>query len=250
MTPETIAHAARQLAEARIKRLPLAELDAHVAPQSAADIHAIQDATVSLLGEHVAGWKVTTSPAGEVVRGAILGSRVFASPASIDGALVPMRAVELEIAFRFERALPPRALDYTYDEVADAVSAFVAFEIVDSRFTSYADAPWLHRAADCVSNGAFVAGDARADWRKFDLATLEARLSVGNEVLVERIGGHASGDPLLPAIALVNAFRRDAGVPAGRFVTTGTYTGLQRIDSGASVTGSFTGFGTVSLTFL
>ncbi|MFL6642475.1 MAG: hydratase, partial [Paraburkholderia graminis] len=105
MKPETIAHAARQLAEARVTRLPLAELDAHAAPQSAADVHAIQDATVSLLGEQVAGWKVTTSPAGEFVRGAILGSRVFASPASIDGALVPMRAVELEIAFRFERAL-------------------------------------------------------------------------------------------------------------------------------------------------
>lgn len=250
MTPEAIAHAARQLVDARVRRLPLAELDAQAAPRNAVDVHAIQDATAALLGERVAGWKVTASPAGEFVRGAILGSRVFTSPASIEGALVPMRAVELEIAFRFERALPPRALDYTYDEVADAVSAFVAFEIVDSRFTSYADAPWLHRAADCVSNGAFVAGDAPANWRDFNLATLEARLLVGDDMLVEHIGGHASGDPLLPAIALANAFRRDAGIPAGRFVTTGTYTGLHRVGRGQRVTGSFTGFGAVSLTFL
>jgi len=101
-----------------------------------------------------------------------------------------------------------------------------------------------------VSNGAFVAGEVREDWREFDLATLEASLCVGEDVLVKRIGGHASGDPLLPAIALVNAFRHDGGVPAGRFVTTGTYTGIQRIDSGARITGSFAGFGAVSLTFV
>lgn len=252
MNQDAIEQAAQQLVDARVSGVVLAELDARWAPCKAAEAHAIQDATVDLLRDRVAGWKVATSPAGELVRGVVLASRVFDSHARISAALVPMRAVEVEIAFRFKRDLPPRDEPYEYDEVADAVTPFAAIEIVDSRFASYADAPWMHRAADCMSNGAFIAGEARPDWRStgIDLSTLEATLTVGDDVLVRRVGGHPARDPLLPAVALVNAFRAQAGVLEGQFVTTGTFTGMNRIDTDASVVGRFKDFAEVSFAFV
>jgi 2-keto-4-pentenoate hydratase len=51
-------------------------------------------------------------------------------------------------------------------------------------------------------------------------------------------------------VALVNNFRATHGVKAGQIVTTGTYTGLNRVKTGESVVGSFTGFGSAQLDFV
>jgi 2-keto-4-pentenoate hydratase len=250
MSPDAIAKVARQLVDARRSGALIAELDDTWRPSTVADAHAVQDATVALLGERVAGWKVATSSDGEFVRGVLFASRVFGSPARIPAELVPMRAVEVEVAFRFERDLPVREDAYSYEEIAAAVMPFAAIEVVDSRFRSYADTPLLHRMADCLSNGAFVVGSGQVHWRAFDLTALEATLSVGGEVIVSRTGGHPTVDPMLPVVALVNSFRMKEGVRAGQWVTTGTYTGLNRVKSGASVVGSFAGFGAATLEFV
>ncbi|TCK35206.1 2-keto-4-pentenoate hydratase [Paraburkholderia sp. BL8N3] len=250
MSPDTIQRAARRLIGARTGGDLIEELDADLRPVTVAEAHAIQDATVALLGESVSGWKVTTSPEGEFVRGVVLASRVFDSPACVPAALVPMLAVEVEIAFRFDHDLPARARPYDAAEIAGAVTPFAAIEVVDSRFRRYADTPVLHRMADCVSNGAFVAGSGPRDWRGLDLSALEVSLAVEGEVIVRRVGGHPTVDPMLPVVALVNNFRAIDGVRAGQFVTTGTFTGLTRVRAGESVAGSFAGFGSVQLTFV
>ena len=56
----------------------------------------------------------------------------------------------------------------------------------------------LDRTADCMSNGAYVLGTYRADWCGFDLAGLEAVLKINGTVVAQKIGGHATKDPLLP----------------------------------------------------
>ena len=193
-------------------------------PHSIADAHAIQDASVAALGETVPGWKVGFAEDGSVMRGALLGSRLLASPARLRAADVPMLGLEAEIAFRFERDLPARERPYEAGEVADAVTALVGIEVVDTRFKSYDAAPLLDRLADCVSNGGYVTGTARPDWRDFDLSTLKAILSINGRVVVEQVGGHVTRDPILPAIALVNVLRTGQGVAKGLIVTTGTYT--------------------------
>ena len=210
---------------------------------------AIQDATIEALGEPVRGWKVGAVIDDRVVHGALLGSRVLASPARIEASLVPLQGVEAEVAFRFDRALPPRAAAYSYAEVASCVTAVVAIEIVDSRFRSYRDAPMLDRIGDCVSNGAFITGTAQPRWREFDLAQLAVTLAVDGVPLVQRVGGHPSGDPLLPAITLVNDLRQRDGVAAGLIMTTGTYTGLNFVQPGQTVTVTFDGFGAAEVLF-
>ena len=228
----------------RLDALPIA-----CQPATVEEAHAIQDRMIAALGEPVAGWKLAFGPDGSLIRGPLLASRVFLSPAQIDPGLVPLLGAEAEIAFRFDRPLPPRVSDYDYEEVADAVTAFAAIEIVDSRFISYQEAPFLHRLADFMSNGAFIKGLAQPNWRDLNLSELHVNLCINGTSIVDHHGGHSSRDPLLPAVAFVNNFRKRSGVLAGQVVTTGTYTGLNFAKPGQSIEVSFIGFDSVKVFF-
>ena len=249
MDEEAVRKAAGLLAKAQRTGVLLERLPEGCHPATIAEAHAIQDAVVALLGQPVAGWKVALAGDGSVMRGVMLQSRVWESPARVPASLVPLLGVEAEIAFRFERDLPPRPAPYAREEIEAAVTAMAAIEIVASRFASYRDTPLLDRAADFVSNGGFVCGTLQPRWREHELATLEVTLAIGGETVVSRRGGHPAGDPLLPAIALVDELRQGAGVKSGQIMTTGTYTGLNFAKPGQSVTASFSGFGGAEVHF-
>jgi 2-keto-4-pentenoate hydratase len=249
MEPAAVLQAAKALHLARQTGIRLDRLPESARPHSAADAWAIQLATVKELGEAIAGWKVGLSPDHGVFVGILVGSRIFGNGASIAAAEMPMLGVEAEIAFRFDRALPPREHEYVREEIEDAVTAFPAIEIVDTRFRDYATTPVLERTADFMSNGGFVAGTPRDDWRTFDLARLEVSLTVDGVELVHRVGGNPAGDPLGPAIALVNVLRASTGIPQGTIATTGSYTGLERVKPGSRVEATFAGFGAATCGF-
>lgn len=227
----------------------LARLPEPCHPATVAEAHAIQEAAAAQLGEAIGGWKVALTPDGEVARGALVQSRVVPSGASLPASQVPLLGVECEVAFRFERALPARTAPYGYEEVAAAVTAFLAIEVVDSRFHTYPATPLLDRIADFMSNGAFVRGADIAAWRSVDLVRLDVELVVDGESVVRQVGGHNAKDPLLPALALVNALRTEGGVAAGKVVTTGTYTGLHHVKPGQAVQAIFHGVGSVAIRF-
>jgi 2-keto-4-pentenoate hydratase len=245
-----IAEAARLLIEARrsgvlAERFPLASR-----PINADEADAIQQAVTVGLGERIAGWKVALSDQFGVLRGAILSSRLLSDGASIAASLMPALAVEAEIAFRCNCDLPPRDEVYGRAEIEEKVIALVGVEVVDSRFRNSATIPVIERAADFMSNGGFVVGAPRLDWRRFDLSTLPASVFVNGEPVVDRrIGGHATEDPILPLVALANTLRKTVGLFEGQVVTTGTYTGVTRCMVGDQVRAVFEGFGAVSLRF-
>lgn len=248
MERQAIEAAAAYLAKARREGARVDRLPVACRPATVAEAHAIQDATLLALGDGTGAWKVSPPLDGVLLRGAIPASRLYASPVQVPAADVSMLGVEAEIAFRLDRDLPPRAEPYGYDEVAGAVTALVAIEIVHSRFSDYQGTPPIERAADCVSNGGLVHGTPRANWRSFDLRTVVASLDIDGKTIVRQSGGHVAGDPLLPAIAQANA--GSAPLRAGMIVTTGTYTGLQFAKPGQTVTAAFDGFGSVSVTFV
>lgn len=250
MKRDAILEAAALLLRARRNGALVERLPPSCRPANVAEAHAIQDAVFAELADGAAGWKVGAPIEGALVRGILLRSRTFTSPARIPAATVPMLGVEAEIAFRFDCCMPARERDYGYDEVAEAVTAMPAIEVVDSRFRSYRDTPLLDRIADFVSNGAFVAGAPQARWREHDLAKISVRLVIDGELIASGIGGHPTGDPLLPAILLVNELRRGSGVSQGAVVTTGTYTGLNYAKPGQTVTAAFAGFGSAEVRFL
>jgi 2-keto-4-pentenoate hydratase len=249
MEQRAIEEAAALLIGARRSGQRLDGLPPSCRPATLDDAQAIQEATVVRLGEAIAGWKVSAAPQRRVARGALLGSRMYASGARVPAALMPLLGIEAEIAFRLDRDLPARDREYDYAEVAAAVTALPAIEIVDSRFRGYPDAPLLDRIADFMSNGAFIHGAAQPRWRDFDLETIGVELAIDGRTVVRGTGGHAAKDPLLPAVALANDLRWRAGVRAGQIMTTGTYTGLNFARPGQVVTVAFDGFGSVEVRF-
>lgn len=250
MDAQAMERAARLLAQAWRSKQPLERLPEDCRPRDGAEALAIQAAVLAELGESVAGWKAAIVPERGLMIGLVPRSRVFASGADIPSDLFSMLGIEAEIAFRFDRGLPPRAAPYERGEIEDAVTAFPAIELVDTRYPSYERAHFLDRAADFLSNGGFVAGSAQPDWQSFDLELIEASVTIDGEERVRRSGGHASRDPLLPAIALVNHLRLTTGVPAGAFVTTGTYTGLELAGPRSAVEARFEDFGAVVFQFV
>jgi 2-keto-4-pentenoate hydratase len=244
-----VREAAQILVDARRDGATRDALPASCRPSTLDDAHAIQMVTAGLLGDAIAGWKVAATPDGHLARGAILRSRLVRSGARLDAQTMPLLGVECEIAFRFDIDCPPRDHAYAYEDVAAAVTALPAIEVIDSRFRGYPSAPFLDRVADCMSNGAFVAGVPRDDWRAFDLARLAADLAFDGTTIVHRVGGHPTKDPLLPAVALANDLRMTMGIAAGMIVTTGTYTGLHYAKPGQVVTAAFPGFGAADVSF-
>lgn len=249
MDQSAIGQAAALFVAARHRGVLIDRLPPECRPATPHDALAIQEATLRALGEPIGGWKVAAPIDGVLMRGALLRSRIFDSPARVPAGMLSMIGVEAEIAFRFDKGLAPRERAYSDDEVAAACIALPAIEIVDTRFRSYQDTPLLDRSADCISNGGFVRGTPRPGWRGTDLKTIEVTLLVDDEIVVQRKGGHAAGDPLLPAVALANDLRRSGGLPSGIVVTTGTYTGLRFVKPGQSVTARFAGFAPVELRF-
>jgi 2-keto-4-pentenoate hydratase len=250
MDRDAIDRAAKLLDKARRTGNRLDRLPETSRPRNAAEAYAIQLATVTAMGDSVAGWKVAASAEYGLLIGILVRSRVFADGAAIASAGMSMRGVEVEIAFRFDQPLPPRERAYERSEVEAAVTAFPAIEIVDTRYRDYHGMPAIERAADFMSNGGFVAGAARDDWRSFDLAKLEACLTIDGVEIVRRVGGHAAGDPLIPAIALANHLRLSTGIAPGLVTTTGTYTGLEVAGANSVVEGTFAGFGSVTCRFV
>jgi 2-keto-4-pentenoate hydratase len=89
------------------------------------------------------------------------------------------------------------------------------------------------------------------DWRRFDLASHQLRLSINGE---ERATGSGNaliyGDPVAMVTWLVNQPQLAAcGLRAGEFVMTGTCTGLLPLAAGDRATADFGALGQVHASF-
>lgn len=226
---------------------PPAALPDGLSPATIEAGHAIQDRALALSGESAGAMKVLVNEDG-VLRGLVPQSRIWSSPATLAPGTVRLCGVEGEIAFRLDSALPQRATPYTAEEIAGRFTALVAIEVVDTRLVD-TSAPFLDRLADNLCNGGLVTGTVRADWRTVDLTALEVVLTVNGSEAKRLTGGLACGDPLPPAVALLNVLAAAGEVPAGFIVTTGSYSGLDFVSPGDHVSVRFTGFGEAEMTF-
>ena len=248
MTKSTAEDIAVELLhEAATSGRHLAELPAASRPASVAEAHAIQDRLVRRSGKAVAGWKVSTAADGEVMYGAIYAEDCHPSPAVVAASKYRLMGIEAEIAFRFKDNLPPRERNYSRDELTGVLAPFPVFEIVDSRFASYADTAPIIRLADRMSNGAMVMGRAEGEVPA-DLAAIHVRLAINGTTVLQQVGGHLRKDPFLPAIEFVNARQKTQHFASGEFITCGTFTGLRFAEAGEVYEVEFDGLGSVRLT--
>jgi 2-keto-4-pentenoate hydratase len=192
----------------------------------------VQTQLAALTGGAVAGWKVTALNAEQQkmfdinrpVGGVMLASFAHETPATLALARFVGPLLECEIAYRLARDLPARDTPYTRAEIAEAVDALVpAYEIADLRVP--AEAPGLLKIADCVGNGAFIAGAAVTGWRGVDLGKIEVVLSHNGVEVARGPTARILGDPLMAVVTLANAQPLPAGgLRRGQIVTTGTCT--------------------------
>ena len=254
MDTRHVAEAASLLAAARRDGRRIEGLPEACRPKSAADAHAIQDAVTGLLKDEIRAYKANAPVAGDPnshgLRAPIYAANTRVSPARFPVSEAPQCGVEGEVAFRFRQDLSPRATAYTREEVAAAVDACAAIEVVTSRYADPDAASAHDKLADCISNGGFVYGANVTDWRALDLPKLKVKLTVNGETVLEQVGGHPIGDPLGVAVAFVEMMRTAGGVKAGQFITCGSCTGIRYLKPGDTCVVTFDGLGSAELQFV
>jgi 2-keto-4-pentenoate hydratase len=260
MEQHHIIRAAELLVEARTSKRPLAELPVDCKPTSVADANAIIAEVTRRIAEPVGGWKITFvyRPREKPVVAPLFQKNIFSSPALVPPSITHSRLIEPEIAFRLLHDLPPRSRAYHPNEVMEAVIACAALEMNDTRFDttkrSIRDmldnrSTILEAHADHQTSGAFVVGEGRSDWKNFDFAAQRLIMRCGDDILFDRVGGHAFSDPFLPVVVLANEMRHSDGLKAGHIVATGSFSGFLQVEKDRPVTAEFVGFGSVTGTF-
>lgn len=216
-----------------------------------AAVYAIQDGVARATGP-VSGWKVgARTPVAEPNPAPLLAGALVKSPARFDGTAMHMIGVEVEISFHIVKTVAPRGTPVGREEALDAVGdAFVGMEVVDTRLAEFksADPEWL--LADNQMNHALVIGQSIEGWRGLDWPNLQVRLTIDDEVEVDRKGGLGSVDPVRPLAWMIDhAVRRRGGIRAGQAITTGSWTGLRYYPPGTRARGEFVGLGSVEASF-
>lgn len=230
-----------------------ADLDAGYAVQDALDV------TLTERGEKVAGWKIAASgeepramfDLSEPFTGRVYASTLFESPAALPSADFHQRGVEGEFAFRMASDLPARDTLYINEDVAEAAGTLhPAIEIVSPRFADWLGVGAPTIVADNASNGGLVIGRGVTDWRALDLASSRVTMTIDGEQTGAGEGRLAYGDPLTALTWCVNHLSaRGILVARGAVITTGTCTGIQFAEAGASVVAQFTDLDDVRIDF-
>ncbi|MEO8486127.1 MAG: hypothetical protein ABI585_07280 [Betaproteobacteria bacterium] len=229
-----------------------AALDAHAI--TIGDAYEAQAGLARALGERVAGWKTGFGPDSQSVAAPLFAGVTYASGATI--ALPPDRPVilEIEIAFRLARDLPPRpAHPYTQPDVAAAVEvALAGAELIAARGgMPSAGTPFPRFVADLQGNAGYVCGGETRGFRALDLRQAQVSLDIDGVRVHEGAGGHPQGDPWAPLVAWANAqCDRLGGLKAGQVITTGSITPPRPVDRPCRVRAAIEGIGEVALAFV
>jgi 2-keto-4-pentenoate hydratase len=256
--PSELDAAATLLVAAHRALRPRPALPKGCNPTDYLDAYAIQDRFVAMLGKPV-GYKIgytnpllreTLGIPGPIF-GRLIAGRVGRSPAQLLAARFHLRVVETEFAFRMARPLPARATPWSAGEVADAIGAVIpSFEIVDPRFENWRKLTPFETVADNVLHSHWVGGAETPDFRRHDLAALEAVTSVDGREVTRGRGAAVLGSPLESLRWLANELaQRGRGLAAGELVTTGCCTDIVEVAPGSVATADFGPLGGVRVEF-
>ncbi len=250
-TPEKITRAAEMLVAVHRSGERLPDFPDAVAPADEDEAWAVQREVVRLMGDRIAGWKCAAPPGRPQSGACMMAAGFLRSPARLKMPAGQEMGIEGEIAVRLGADLPgrPDGQPYTREDVLAAIAAVMpAIELVRSRFNDPRAVSHFAGMADSIGNAGFVQGEDAPDWRSLDLSRLHVRLTVGDKVEVDQVGGNPSGDPLLPLAWLANRLiASGTHLRAGEIVTTGSCTGLLFVPPGQRVVATFEGLGSATV---
>ena len=244
---------AQLLVDAHRERSPLGELNADLQPSDKNAAYQIQQDILRLRGVTPGGWKIgSKSPTGPIQGSPLPQDCLFASASEFARAAYPPPGVELEIAFRFNRAFTPREEAYSDDEVMAGIGEMAAtIELVSSRFAAWPKIEPLTQLADLLNHGALIVGEFVPYDDSFDFVNPTLELTLNGVSIVPSAVANPAGDPrrLLPW--LVNHHTgQGLTVPREFVITTGSYTGIFLADSAGQVQGRIQGLPAISLTLV
>jgi 2-keto-4-pentenoate hydratase len=257
-----IHQAATRLFDAHEARQRFAPLPAGLAPRTADDGYAIQDAYVALRAHRlgaIAGYKIALS-SKEMQRfvgvdspqaGVMLESTLHASPARVRAADYVRLIVEFEIAVQLAVDLPVADAPFSRSRVAASIRAVMpAIEIADDRNADYnelARHPFDLIADNTWSEGA-VLGAPVTDWKGLDLARLRGVATINGDPVGEGVGAAALGHPLDAVAWLANHLAaRGRGLVFRDVVITGSMITSKFVRAGDVVRFSVERLGEVEL---
>lgn len=251
--------AARILHELWTRRGRFAALPENIRPASRREGYAVQQAVEQINGQTVAGWKIAaTSVDGQRhinVDGPLAG-RIYQDRMLPVGAKVSlkdnlMHVAEIEFAFRFARDLPPRAAEYTVDDVLAAVaSVHPSIEVPDSRYDDFVKVGTAQLIADNACACLFILGPTASDWKDFDYLNQPIAVTLNGEAIDSGYGRNVLGDPRVALTWIVNELSSlGMTMKAGQFVTTGTCRVPVKVQPGDVVHADFGKLGQVGCSF-
>ena len=263
-TPELPAQqAAARLLEAHQRRERFAPLPAGLAPRSAEDAYAIQDAFVALRAAKLgplAGYKIALS-SPEMQRfvgvntpqaGVILRSQVGRTPAKVRASDYVRLIVEFEIGVEIGDDLPVADAPFDRERVMQAVGAVMpAIEIADDRGADYSQLsrhPYELIADNSWNEGA-VLGEPVREWKSLDLAQVLGVAKINGKTVGEGRGHAAMGHPLDAVAWIANHLASlNRGLLRGEMVITGSLITSKAVKAGDRVEFNLTGLGKAELT--
>jgi 2-keto-4-pentenoate hydratase len=257
MTP-----AAQHLFEAHEKRQRFAPLPPELAPRTASDAYAIQDAFVAMRAQKlgaVVGYKIALTSAemrrfvgvDTPMAGMMLESTLRRSPARVRAADYVHLIVEFEIAVQMADDLPAADRPFSRERVASSVGAVMAaLELADDRNADYKELarhPLELIADNCWNEGA-VLGAAVQDWKRIDLAAVRGVATINGNKVGEGRGGDAMGHPLDAVAWLADHLAAEGrGLLRGDVVLTGSIVTTKTVTPGGFVIFDVEELGTVEL---
>lgn len=250
--PMTINTLARALADARLSRRPHA-FSPKQAPADTADAYRIQAEVAQVLGTGAAGWKTGFAPTPERTP---MAGPIFACDMVKNGGSYALAAgeevkVEVELAIRLGRDLPPGPTYSVADILAATAEMLVGIELVGTRYAEPDAAPFAARLADNFNNAFYVTGEGRTDFAALARVGLPCRLWIDGTLVADHPGVHPDGDPLAPVAAWACAQAdRLGGLRAGQIITTGSLNQPVPLSGPARIEAELEGLGRVRLSLM
>ena len=219
-------------------------------PADAAAAYALQREILRLRETTVGGWKIGAKSLNGPINGSLLPEDgLFASGSQVEIVECPSPILELEIGFRFNREFAARDQPYSNEEVLNSIGQMGAtIEIVSSRFSSWPRIEPLLALGDLLNHGALIVGEFIDYDPAFPFVEPALTFTYADEDIVPGDGANLAGDPRRLLAWLVNHHTRNGlGVSPDLVITTGSYTGMHRIQTPGLAVGAINGLPPVSV---
>ncbi|WP_268800945.1 2-keto-4-pentenoate hydratase [Pseudomonas huanghezhanensis] len=227
----------------------ITEIHPHYVPVDKVSAYALQQHILKLRDTTIGGWKVgSKSPTGPIQGSLLPDDGLFASGSQLEYTDYPSPILELEIAFRLNRAFTPREQPYSDEEVLSSIGSMGAtIEVVSSRFAAWPKIEPLLALGDLLNHGALIVGEFVDYEPDFPFIEPALTLTYADEDIVPGDGANPAGDPrrLLPW--LVNHYTTQGNTLTPEIIiTTGSYTGMYRTQGAGLAVGEIRGLPPIS----